>query len=338
MLYSANELTDSALKASIRSMMMHASTLAHTERFAPAMGIPLAKVECQLSTAFEGATLTDRSCGVTSLGSIEHDMMQLHTLQVDSLDAQTEVTAMRSLINRGQLSVQIHVIIMHQGEIEVQGRQCSRTIGPGAITALFNWEPFILKADEPTTFTVLTMSATWGMPEVLGDSAVAPQQLIPAGFVGSDEIRSLALKLSQGETAPADIELGIRLLAFLLKGGFEYYAKDEADLPPNLGRIGRLMRVIALNMTDEHYSPAIAARDLRCSVRTIHKTCAQHGTSFNQLQLGFRLKSASLDLVYSSDRISEIAFQNGFVSLSHFCRTFKLAFGMSATEYRNARK
>ncbi|WP_412731034.1 helix-turn-helix transcriptional regulator [Dyella aluminiiresistens] len=79
----------------------------------------------------------------------------------------------------------------------------------------------------------------------------------------------------------------------------------------------------------------MAARSLGCSLSTLHKTCAKHGVTFNQLLMETRLSVAAAMLGRSSDRISEIAYACGFTSLPHFCRQFKARYKVSPRQMRD---
>jgi AraC family transcriptional regulator, positive regulator of tynA and feaB len=100
----------------------------------------------------------------------------------------------------------------------------------------------------------------------------------------------------------------------------------------------RVFQYIAQNFQNEYVTPTSAADALGCSVRYVHKVCAMSGVTFNKMLVDARLSEAARllrDGPPSSARISDIAFQSGFGDLSHFCRSFKSRYGVSATEYRN---
>jgi AraC family transcriptional regulator, positive regulator of tynA and feaB len=100
----------------------------------------------------------------------------------------------------------------------------------------------------------------------------------------------------------------------------------------------RVFQYIAQNYQNEYITPSSAADALGCSVRYVHKVCAMSGVTFNKKLVDARLSEAARllrDTPPSSVKISDIAFQAGFGDLSHFCRSFKSRYGVSASEYRN---
>jgi AraC-like DNA-binding protein len=87
---------------------------------------------------------------------------------------------------------------------------------------------------------------------------------------------------------------------------------------------------IARNIEHRGLSAQDASVNLKCSVRTIYNTCAAHGTSFSALVIETRLVAAQYQLIRTNQRISQIAYDVGFSSLSHFSRLFRARFGVTA--------
>ena len=94
--------------------------------------------------------------------------------------------------------------------------------------------------------------------------------------------------------------------------------------------MGEILWFIARNIEQPGLSAQDAAAELKCSVRTIYNTCAAHGTSFSALVIETRLVAAQYQLVRTNRRISKIAYDVGFSSLSHFSRLFRARFGITA--------
>lgn len=80
----------------------------------------------------------------------------------------------------------------------------------------------------------------------------------------------------------------------------------------------------------DHPEGCALAAALKCSVRTIYNTCAAHGTSFSALVTETRLVAAQYQLIRSNERVSQVAYEVGFASLSHFSRLFRARFGVTA--------
>jgi AraC-like DNA-binding protein len=65
--------------------------------------------------------------------------------------------------------------------------------------------------------------------------------------------------------------------------------------------------------------------------KVFHKTT---GLTFTDYVARVRLDDAKTQLLNPSRRISEVAYDVGFQSLTQFNRTFKRVFGQSPTEFR----
>lgn len=100
-----------------------------------------------------------------------------------------------------------------------------------------------------------------------------------------------------------------------------------------------LRQFIGENYRDETTAPADAARALGCSLRYVHKVCANRGTTFGTLLLEARLAAAAhaLATARQGSRISSIGYDSGFADISHFNRLFRRQFGMTPGQYRAAR-
>lgn len=100
------------------------------------------------------------------------------------------------------------------------------------------------------------------------------------------------------------------------------------------GQISRIHRFVSSNFRTAGVSPRDAARELGCSVSSIHKSCASVGQTFGGLLTGWRLSVAAHRLSRMPQSVSEVAFDCGFISLPHFCRAFKSRYGVTPSSVR----
>lgn len=162
------------------------------------------------------------------------------------------------------------------------------------------------------------ISAQMPIARILGATV---DQLVEAG-----ECRQ-----SQIDVSEVFVDVLLRSLDAVSRSG-EMASADERQ------GASRVFHYVAQNFQNEYVSPSTAADALGCSVRYIHKVCAMSGVTFNRMLVDARLSEAARllrDRPPSASRISDIAFQSGFGDLSHFCRSFKSRYGVSASEYRN---
>jgi AraC-like DNA-binding protein len=113
-----------------------------------------------------------------------------------------------------------------------------------------------------------------------------------------------------------------------------------AEAQPDALRVGRLVEVrryIDRHLADPDLSPAGVAAALRVSVRTLHASFEQTGTSFARHVARRRLEECRAALLCDKGRsVTDIAFAWGFSSLSGFYRAFHAAFGMTPSDLRAA--
>jgi len=97
-----------------------------------------------------------------------------------------------------------------------------------------------------------------------------------------------------------------------------------------------LRQLVERRYADPDFSAKRAADELGLSVRTLHARLARDGQTFGACLLAYRLERAHsmLRLVRSEANVSELALQCGFVSASHFARSFKARYGASPSSFR----
>ncbi|MFJ2995492.1 helix-turn-helix domain-containing protein [Pandoraea sp. NPDC087047] len=90
-------------------------------------------------------------------------------------------------------------------------------------------------------------------------------------------------------------------------------------------------------LTDSSMNATSVAKRFNISSRYLHKLFEAQEQSFAQTVIDRRLRRFAHLLVHgqSETTIAETAYQCGFGDLSHFCRIFRRAFGVSPREYRS---
>lgn len=112
-------------------------------------------------------------------------------------------------------------------------------------------------------------------------------------------------------------------------GQIEISSADEKFLE-------KVTQIVQTYMVDPDFSIAIFAREAGLSRMQLHrKLQALTGLSASRFIRTLRLKQAAELLKQQTGNISEIAFQVGFNSLSHFNRSFREQFNKSPSEYNS---
>lgn len=102
----------------------------------------------------------------------------------------------------------------------------------------------------------------------------------------------------------------------------------------------RVRAYVRRHLTDPDLRPATIAAAHNVSLRHLYKACAQAELSLEQWIISERLRGAREELLRPESRqrsIAAIARGWGFRDPTHFTRRFLIAYGMTPTEWRNAR-
>ncbi|MEV7729639.1 helix-turn-helix domain-containing protein [Streptomyces sp. NPDC087917] len=159
------------------------------------------------------------------------------------------------------------------------------------------------------------------------------------GPADSAEMRLLTaltdmIHLTVADLGPAGVTAAqgtlIELAKAVTKGRFD---DAEPRLAPALTQAAK--DLADRRLADPELSPALLARELNVSVRTLHRAFAAVGEQVTTYIRRRRLHEARLALVAPSGRlsISELAAHWQFADGSHFTRSFKKHYGLTPTEY-----
>lgn len=154
--------------------------------------------------------------------------------------------------------------------------------------------------------------------------------------LGSAAEKKAAQLWKQSPTvAPSRYEATVQLLAFFarqLSSLSNQILTEQANAEPQI--VTRARHFIAQNK-QENLSLASVARAAGASVFHFCKVFRQStGLKFTDYVARVRLEDAKAQLLNPNSRISEVAYDVGFQSLTQFNRTFRRIFGQSPTQYR----
>ena len=224
-----------------------------------------------------------------------------------------------------------HIIFLRSGKLAVDQHGHQRRLVAGDIFVACGWQPMALAGSGKVDMLVITLPGWWSMQRFMDKFQILPDLHVGKDYFAAPIIADLAqliLDLDEGDTLA--IPQALTMLADLLRTALAAGTKAESVMPRARGRMGEILWFIAQNLEHRGLSAADAAKNLKCSVRTIYNTCAAHGTSFGALVTETRLVSAQYQLIRTHDRISQVAYEVGFSSLSHFSRLFRARFGVTA--------
>lgn len=198
---------------------------------------------------------------------------------------------------------------------------------------------FMIQRSGPATFEVARHATARVL--ILPSSAIGPlirDQLI-TGSAASAEMRLLLAHVNLvdqtvQDLTPAGAEAAHNALIELFKGVLRQQSDGaEPSLGPALAQAAR--DLADSRLADPGLSPAMLARELSVSVRTLHRAFA----AAEETPAGYirrrRLERARLELLAPTRRpsISELAAHWQFADSSHFIRAFKSQYGRTPAEY-----
>ncbi|MBB4611921.1 helix-turn-helix domain-containing protein [Novosphingobium taihuense] len=227
------------------------------------------------------------------------------------------------------------VIVVEAGELTISQAGHVRTLSTGDIFVACAWQPMTLEGSDNLDLLIVTLPAWWAMQRFLDGFLILPDLYVAKDYFAASIIEQLVRSIlalpSSEDTASSQ---GLTMLADLMRTALVACVDTGKALPRWQGRMGAILEFIIRNLDTPGLSAQDAATSLKCSVRTIYKTCAVYGTSFNAFLIEIRLVTAQYQLVRTHDRISHIAYGVGFASLSHFSHQFRARFGVSAKAMR----
>lgn len=98
----------------------------------------------------------------------------------------------------------------------------------------------------------------------------------------------------------------------------------------------RIISYIEAHLRDPELTPRRVAQECRITARYLHHLFASESETVTQYIQRRRLEECARALIAAPVRVTEIAFDFGFNSLTHFGRVFRNQYGLTPSEYRRA--
>jgi AraC-like DNA-binding protein len=156
------------------------------------------------------------------------------------------------------------------------------------------------------------------------------------GLLG-DHMRSLVARLPQMtvDEVPAATAASIAMIAACFQPTAATFAEAKSTLLDSIG--DRLRRHIALNLRAGALAPDELCAEFGISRASLYRVFTPYGgvAAYIQNQRLSHVFTALMNPMHKHRKISDLAFEWGFVSEPHFSRTFRKAFGMSPSDARS---
>ncbi|MFI7000422.1 helix-turn-helix domain-containing protein [Nocardia sp. NPDC050175] len=241
-------------------------------------------------------------------------------------DQYTDELAGSSGGHESTVGAQVLVHLIGQGALRVADASRQADIGPGMLCIRDLRTPWDFAFTEPTTCRTLSLPRaalvehirTRTLPALTVVPRTAPAARLLLAHV--DLARDLTTQLNgAGATAARDAML--MLLAGVITSETPH---DEPQLAESL--VAAATRYADTHLHDRDLSPAVIARALCVSVRTLHRAFATADESAMAYVRRRRLEKAHIDLTHAGT-VAEVAARWHFADTSHFRRAYKAHFG-----------
>ena len=229
---------------------------------------------------------------------------------------------------------------------QLEGRSVNRQDGrearlePGDFALFDNKRPYQMNFDEPTSVLVVgipdrPMRRHLAHPESV--AALPMRRGDPLVGLFTDFLQRLWALL--GSDAPVTNQGVGNALLSLIGGAYASVPHAHADTAslPECRRL-RIVRYVEDHLGDADLGPVKVAAAFRTTPRNLHMLFSRGGETLCRYILRRRVEECErvlADHAQLARTISDVAFDLGFSSLTHFGKVFHDQFGMSPTEYRN---
>lgn len=256
-----------------------------------------------------------------------------HVILLEASARRNERTAARIAIDRHD-AVGVQMVITGRARGRARGKPV--VSDPGSIMILDYSQPFEV-TDEGTRVVVNVAVPRALFPTQDGDVGKLHGTVMRGGASDllSAYLRSLRPVLPKLPAASGDAVA--RVFADLLAIARDCARPDDPDGPAtsDAQAIVRAKRVVDFRIGSADLCPAWLAARLNMSRSELYALMEPHGGAARFI-MARRLEAAHAALTDPGDkrRIGEIAYAVGFSSEAHFARSFRAAFGQTATEIR----
>jgi AraC family transcriptional regulator, positive regulator of tynA and feaB len=248
----------------------------------------------------------------------------------------TDIDSASALRSEGTLTGlddQVRMFVVRRGAWTLGGPsdRDGQTVRAGQFLLRHIGRPMHLRTPPNTVATVLVLPSAALKPLLANRTVTGPMD--------SAEVRLLVAHATTIAATAPDLSLAgvdaahstlIELAKAVARGRFD---DVEPLLAPALAEAAR--ELADRRLADHELSPAVLARELHVSLRTLQRAFASQGESAAAYIHRRRLEEARLALAVPSGRLSigEIAAHWQFADGSHLSRAFKKRYGWTPTEY-----
>ena len=234
------------------------------------------------------------------------------------------------------------LILQLEGSSNHRQEDREAKLAPGDFTLCASTRPYEVSHSAPARFLRITVP-----DDLMRRHLTSPDDVVGVRVMGS---RGMPAVLSgfiknfwAARNESCDPAVGLRMSYTLLDLIAAAYlvtphARQECSTLVAAHRT-RIMGYIEAHLRDPHLSPTSVAQACKITARYLHHLFTAESETVTQYIQRRRLEECARALIAAPVRarlVTEIAFDYGFNSLTHFGRVFRNQFGLTPSEYRRA--
>ncbi|MBL4801224.1 MAG: helix-turn-helix domain-containing protein [Emcibacter sp.] len=235
----------------------------------------------------------------------------------------------------------LHIQLANKSLNSQRGKEVSLEVGD--FTIVDSSSPYSVAFDDPIAMGVMRIPCN-----ALLERLSNPEDMVGCKFYGNKDVSGLLSQMLRGfwnqknaiTNDMVNRQLANNILDLLVTS---FQGQNSHSISPNCIRKERYLQIrrfIDYNLSDPELSPTKIAKVFKITPRYLHQIFAEFGESretVGQYMLSRRLEECAYqfkDRNVSQLKITDIAFNWGFNSMTHFSRVFKGKYGSSPRIFR----
>ncbi|HNP56592.1 MULTISPECIES: AraC family transcriptional regulator [unclassified Gordonia (in: high G+C Gram-positive bacteria)] len=262
-------------------------------------------------------------------------------LHISSIQCQQHTVVRSPEMVRGDPTAGFLVCMVTSGTVEIEQRDRTNVLSPGAFTLLHLGTPFVFRTPSAFSQVAVRIPATpivSRLPERVleGSLGCAFNSAGPSAVVG----RLIADLAGLDDDVPEQVResFAAATMDMLAASVLEAVVDTGAAQVYRTREVAAVKRVVADHLHEPDLTLPHIAADVGMSLRSMQKLLGARGLTPSALLNGARMDRAKLLLNTTELSVAEVAAAVGHQDVSHFSRTFRKTVGMSPGRFREAGK
>ncbi len=270
------------------------------------------------------------------------NMLQVGGLRIAEVCSPPEVVRYDSPLAEDPSEALFFLVLQLEGTSVHRQDARDAKLSPGDFTICASTRPYEITRTAPGRSLVLVIPDNLMRRHLTcPDDVVAVRMAGHRGMTGvlADFIKRFWLCRTDAADPAVALRMSYTLLDLIAAAySVSPHARHEQSSLVAAHRV-RIISYIEAHLRDAHLSPVTVARACKITPRYLHHLFTAESETVTQYIQRRRLEECARALIAAPVRgrlVTEIAFDYGFHSLTHFGRVFRNQFGLTPSEYRRA--